>query len=123
MATAAADSSVAAPGAGAGQPDAAEAEQSSAAAAAAAAWKPGERVCSIAELSRASNIRLSRSMPITKYFRDLDETLEKAKKRLLEQDLQYAYVFYLRYVTVVIKHLPGLPDYHKPEYAKQRERA
>ncbi|KAJ2636334.1 hypothetical protein GGF44_003157 [Coemansia sp. RSA 1694] len=62
-------------------------------------------------------------MPITKYFRDLDETLEKAKKRLLEQDLQYAYVFYLRYVTVVIKHLPGLPDYHKPEYAKQRERA
>ncbi|KAJ1820696.1 hypothetical protein LPJ60_003057 [Coemansia sp. RSA 2675] len=86
-------------------------------------WKPGERVCSIAELSRASNIRLSRSMPIAKYFRDLDETLEKAKKRLLEQDLQYAYVFYLRYVTVVIKHLPGLPDYHKPEYAKQRERA
>ncbi|KAJ2730938.1 hypothetical protein IW152_004902 [Coemansia sp. BCRC 34962] len=62
-------------------------------------------------------------MPIAKYFRDLDETLEKAKKRLLEQDLQYAYVFYLRYVTVVIKHLPGLPDYHKPEYAKQRERA
>ncbi|KAJ2741872.1 hypothetical protein GGI20_004886 [Coemansia sp. BCRC 34301] len=88
----------------------------------AVSWKPGERVCSIAELSRASNIRLSRNMPITKYFRDLEETLEKAKKRLLDQDLQYAYVFYLRYVTVVIKHLPGLPDYHKPEYAKQRER-
>ncbi|KAJ2343498.1 hypothetical protein GGH92_004891 [Coemansia sp. RSA 2673] len=102
----------------------AEVEQGSSTAQApgSSSWKPGERVCSIAELSRASNIRLSRNMPIAKYFRDLDETLEKAKKRLLEQDLQYAYVFYLRYVTVVIKHLPGLPDYHKPEYAKQRER-
>ncbi|KAJ2908132.1 hypothetical protein GGI21_003193 [Coemansia aciculifera] len=101
---------------------AAEQSSSMAQARGSAAWKPGERVCSIAELSRASNIRLSRSMPIAKYFHDLEETLEKAKKRLLEQDLQYAYVFYLRYVTVVIKHLPGLPDYHKPEYAKQRER-
>ncbi|KAJ2820906.1 hypothetical protein FBU31_005075 [Coemansia sp. 'formosensis'] len=120
MATAA-DGNTTAPGMAAVAPEDAV-EQSSSTAQVQGSWKPGERVCSIAELSRASNIRLSRNMPIAKYFRDLDETLEKAKKRLLEQDLQYAYVFYLRYVTVVIKHLPGLPDYHKPEYAKQRER-
>ncbi|KAJ2863236.1 hypothetical protein GGH94_003740 [Coemansia aciculifera] len=120
----AADSNAAMPGAGAVVVPEAAVEQGSSTAHAqgSSSWKPGERVCSIAELSRASNIRLSRNMPIAKYFRDLDETLEKAKKRLLEQDLQYAYVFYLRYVTVVIKHLPGLPDYHKPEYAKHRER-
>ncbi|KAJ2463269.1 hypothetical protein GGI02_005278 [Coemansia sp. RSA 2322] len=102
---------------------AAEEQTSSAAARTRAPWKAGERVCSIEELSRAANVRLSRTMPISKYFHDLDETLAKAKARLLDQDLQYAYVFYLRYVTVVVKHLPGLPDYHRPEYAKQRERA
>ncbi|KAJ1836220.1 hypothetical protein LPJ63_000478 [Coemansia sp. RSA 2711] len=88
-----------------------------------APWKPGERICSLEELYRAADIRLSRKVPIAKYFRDLEETLEKAKLRLMEQDLQYAYVFYLRYVTVVIKHLPNMPDYDKPEHAKSRERA
>ncbi|KAI9506578.1 hypothetical protein GGI25_003422 [Coemansia spiralis] len=87
------------------------------------AWRPGERVCSLEELYRAADIRLSRKVPVSKYFRDLDETLEKAKRRLMEQDLQYAYVFYMRYVTVVIKHLPNMPDYNKPEYTKQREHA
>ncbi|KAJ1813171.1 hypothetical protein LPJ75_003306, partial [Coemansia sp. RSA 2598] len=85
-------------------------------------WKPGERVCSLEELYRAANIRPSRKMPIAKYYRDLDETLEKAKTRLMEQDLQYAYVFYLRYVTVVLKHLPVHPDYNKPEYSKSKEK-
>ncbi|KAJ2854659.1 hypothetical protein J3B02_002568, partial [Coemansia erecta] len=85
-------------------------------------WKPGERVCSLEELYRAANIRPSRKMPIAKYYRDLDETLEKAKTRLMEQDLQYAYVFYLRYVTVVLKHLPVHPDYNKPEYSKNKEK-
>ncbi|KAJ2704320.1 hypothetical protein FB645_003401 [Coemansia sp. IMI 203386] len=85
-------------------------------------WKPGERVCSLEELYRAANIRPSRKMPIEKYYKDLDETLEKAKTRLMEQDLQYAYVFYLRYVTVVLKHLPVHPDYNKPEYTKNKEK-
>ncbi|KAJ2826205.1 hypothetical protein IWW50_002480 [Coemansia erecta] len=88
-----------------------------------APWKPGERVCSLEELYRAADIRLSRKVPVGKYFRDLEETLEKAKRRLMEQDLQYAYVFYLRYVTVVVKHLPNMPDYNKNEHAKSRERA
>ncbi|KAJ2181239.1 hypothetical protein GGF45_001619 [Coemansia sp. RSA 551] len=88
-----------------------------------APWKPGERVCSLEELYRAADIRLSRKVPVAKYFNDLEETLDKAKKRLMEQDLQYAYVFYLRYATVVVKHLPNMPDYNKPEYAKSRERA
>ncbi|KAJ2568079.1 hypothetical protein IW140_004167 [Coemansia sp. RSA 1813] len=88
----------------------------------AASWKPGERVCSLEELYRAANIRLSRKVPVSKYFRDLDETLEKAKRRLMDQDLQYAYVFYMRYVTVVIKHLPQMPDYNNPEHTKNRER-
>ncbi|KAJ2850478.1 hypothetical protein IWW36_001858 [Coemansia brasiliensis] len=87
-----------------------------------APWKPGERICSLEELYRAADIRLSRKVPISKYFRDLEETLEKAKRRLMEQDLQYAYVFYLRYVTVVVKHLPSMPNYDNPEYAKNRER-
>ncbi|KAJ1905191.1 hypothetical protein LPJ81_002062 [Coemansia sp. IMI 209127] len=85
-------------------------------------WKPGERVCSLEELYRAADIRLSRKVPVSKYFRDLEETLEKAKRRLMDQDLQYAYVFYMRYVTVVIKHLPHMPDYNNPEHAKNRER-
>ncbi|KAJ2695610.1 hypothetical protein GGH99_000003 [Coemansia sp. RSA 1285] len=87
-----------------------------------APWKPGERVCSLEDLYRAADIRLSRKVPVSKYFRDLEETLEKAKRRLMDQDLQYAYVFYMRYVTVVIKHLPHMPDYNNPEFAKQRER-
>ncbi|KAJ1868837.1 hypothetical protein LPJ55_005742 [Coemansia sp. RSA 990] len=87
-----------------------------------APWRPGERICSLEELYRAADIRLSRKVPISKYFRDLEETLEKAKRRLMEQDLQYAYVFYLRYVTVVVKHLPSMPNYDNPEYAKNRDR-
>ncbi|KAJ2455899.1 hypothetical protein EV183_000515 [Coemansia sp. RSA 2336] len=87
-----------------------------------APWRPGERICSLEELYRAADIRLSRKVPISKYFRDLEETLEKAKRRLMEQDLQYAYVFYLRYVTVVVKHLPSMPNYNNPEYAKHRDR-
>ncbi|KAJ2078862.1 hypothetical protein H4R24_004178 [Coemansia sp. RSA 988] len=86
-------------------------------------WKPGERVCSLEELYRAADIRLSRNVSIGKYYKELEETLTKAKKRLMEQDLQYAYVFYLRYATVVVKHLPNQPDYNNPEFAKSKERA
>ncbi|KAJ2611743.1 hypothetical protein H4S08_003014 [Coemansia sp. RSA 1365] len=86
-------------------------------------WKPGERICSLEELYRAADIRLSRNVPIGNYYKELEETLAKAKKRLMEQDLQYAYVFYLRYATVVVKHLPNQPDYNNPEYAKSKERA
>ncbi|KAJ2784723.1 hypothetical protein H4R18_000938 [Coemansia javaensis] len=84
-------------------------------------WR-GERVCSPEELYRAADIRLSRKVPIAKYFRDLDDMLAKAKARLMDQDLQYAYVFYMRYVTVAIKHLPSQPGYSDPENAKNRER-
>ncbi|KAJ2749190.1 hypothetical protein IWQ56_007283, partial [Coemansia nantahalensis] len=63
-----------------------------------ARWRPGERVCSLEELYRAADIRLSRKVPIAKYFQDLDATLSKAKTRLMDQDLQYAYVYYMRYV-------------------------
>ncbi|KAJ2366040.1 hypothetical protein IW150_006050, partial [Coemansia sp. RSA 2607] len=85
-------------------------------------WKPGERVCSLEELYSAASIKPSRKMPLTKYFKDLENTLEKAKKRLLEQDLQYSYVFYLRYVILVLKHLPTHPEYNKQEFRRERDR-
>ncbi|KAJ2715501.1 hypothetical protein H4R19_001170 [Coemansia spiralis] len=87
-----------------------------------ARWRPGERVCSLEELYRAADIRLSRKVPITKYFQDLEATLSKAKTRLMDQDLQYAYVYYMRYVKVAIKHLPNQPGYNDSEHAKSRER-
>ncbi|KAJ2558615.1 hypothetical protein EV175_000709 [Coemansia sp. RSA 1933] len=85
-------------------------------------WKPGERICSLEELYSAADIKLSREVSVSVYFRDLEETLEKAKRRLMDQDIQYAYVFYMRYATVVIKQLPHIPGYNNPEHAKNRER-
>ncbi|KAJ2784063.1 hypothetical protein GGI15_002384, partial [Coemansia interrupta] len=85
-------------------------------------WKPGERVCSLEELYSAASIKPSRKMPLSKYFKDLENTLEKAKKRLLDQDLQYSYVFYLRYVILVLKHLPTHPEYNKHEFRRERDK-
>jgi STAM-binding protein len=53
---------------------------------------------STAELNRQASIQVDSNINITLYFRSADHLLKQARVYFLEDDLEHAYVLYMKYL-------------------------
>ncbi|KAJ1940719.1 hypothetical protein FBU59_003724, partial [Linderina macrospora] len=84
-------------------------------------WRPDERVLPTYQLVQAAQVNIDPKRSIKSIYKSLENLLAKADDQLIEQDLQLAYVYYMRYSTIVLKFLPKHHEYRLPKYAKQKE--
>lgn len=73
----------------------------------------------MAELTRAAIVHPPQNVSLDEYYRNLEHTRKKANKKLLESDFKNAYIYYLRYATMVIQHLKNIPGYNEEPYKEQ----
>ncbi|KAF1799931.1 hypothetical protein V8B55DRAFT_1542796 [Mucor lusitanicus] len=64
-----------------------------------------------AELGRQATISVDPNIPIRLYFRSADLLLKQARVYKLENDLEHAYMLYMKYTNLGISELPKHPAY------------
>ncbi|KAG1618595.1 hypothetical protein G6F46_003798 [Rhizopus delemar] len=75
-------------------------------------------VRSTEELERLSNISVDHNTPVKLYFRSAELLLKQARVYKLEDDLEHAYILYMKYTNLGLNELPKHPAYRKVENKK-----
>ncbi|KAI9280673.1 hypothetical protein BY458DRAFT_288686 [Sporodiniella umbellata] len=70
------------------------------------------------ELERLSNISVDPNIPVKLYFRSAELLLKQARIYRLENDLEHAYLLYMKYTNLGLTALPEHPSYRKVENKK-----
>ncbi|RCH77938.1 hypothetical protein CU098_004438, partial [Rhizopus stolonifer] len=70
------------------------------------------------ELERLSNISVDHNIPVKLYFRSAELILKQARVYKLENDLEHAYLLYMKYTNLGLSELPKHPAYKKVENKK-----
>ncbi|ORX68821.1 hypothetical protein DL89DRAFT_318745 [Linderina pennispora] len=83
-------------------------------------WLSVERIQSLQQLVQLAQTKVDLQRPIQHIYLCLDKLLMKADQRLIAEDLRLAFVLFLRYLVVVISHLPTHPEYRLSGYAEQK---
>ncbi|KAL9539142.1 hypothetical protein MBANPS3_010446 [Mucor bainieri] len=71
-----------------------------------------------AELGKQAVISVDPNIPIRLYFRSADLLLKQARVYKLENDLEHAYVLYMKYTNLGISELPKHPAYKHADNKK-----
>ncbi|PVU86426.1 hypothetical protein BB560_006720, partial [Smittium megazygosporum] len=79
-----------------------------------------QKVHSVAELSQIAYVKVNPTLPIKLYINSVENLLHKADTLLEEGNLQEAYLYYLRYTSIVLNELPKHPSYNDPEISAKR---
>ncbi|CEG69697.1 Putative Ubiquitin thiolesterase [Rhizopus microsporus] len=70
------------------------------------------------ELEQLANITVDHNIPVKLYFRSAELLLKQARVYKLENDLEHAYILYMKYTNLGVNELPKHPGYKKPENKK-----
>lgn len=73
---------------------------------------------STTELGKQAVISVDPNIPIRLYFRSADLLLRQARVYKLEQDLEHAYVLYMKYTNLGLSELPKHPSYKSADNKK-----
>ncbi|KAI9014502.1 hypothetical protein CLU79DRAFT_838356 [Phycomyces nitens] len=72
------------------------------------------------ELSRLAAFQVVNTTPIHLYLRSAELLIRQAKVYLDEDNLEQAYVMYMKYTNLGMTELPNHPQYNNPQYKKSK---
>lgn len=80
---------------------------------------PRARLKSIADY--ASAVEIDRNIPPQRYYRSGVEMIRQADMCLKDDDLEYAYFLYLKFITIFVEKIRNHPDFHAARLKDREE--